>query len=96
MNTLEWATLLEECRSSGMSIKSWCEKRGITYRKYLYWTAKLQKQKQWVQVVVEPDAPRIMKENINIHCGKWTVNISEGMSIELISKVIRVVNEICS
>ena len=27
----EWATIIKECRSSGMHVKEWCEMKGIKY-----------------------------------------------------------------
>ena len=33
----EWSTKIAECRSSGMSVKAWCEKQGIPAKRYYYW-----------------------------------------------------------
>ena len=33
----EWAARIAECRSSGMSVKGWCESQGIAIKKYYYW-----------------------------------------------------------
>ena len=33
----EWSARIAECRSSGMSVKGWCESQGITIKKYYYW-----------------------------------------------------------
>ena len=33
----EWALAIQECRSSGLSVKQWCRERGITTTTYYRW-----------------------------------------------------------
>ena len=33
----EWSGRIAECRSSGMSVKSWCEAQRIAIKTYYYW-----------------------------------------------------------
>lgn len=33
----EWALAIQECRSSGVSVKQWCRERGITTTTYYRW-----------------------------------------------------------
>jgi hypothetical protein len=39
----EWQALITECqtRKKGITIKSWCEQKGISYDSYKYWKEKL-------------------------------------------------------
>jgi hypothetical protein len=33
----QWIGIIKECRSSGNSVKSWCEEKGISEKSYFYW-----------------------------------------------------------
>ena len=33
----EWTARIAECRSSGMTVKAWCEAQGISIKTYYYW-----------------------------------------------------------
>ena len=33
----EWSARIMECRSSGMTVKAWCEGQGISIKTYYYW-----------------------------------------------------------
>ena len=52
----EWTTRIGECRASGMSVKAWCETRGISVKTYYYW------EERYVEKVKEqallPSAPQ--------------------------------------
>lgn len=37
----QWADTVKECRSSGKTIKSWCEEQGINLKSYYYWQRKV-------------------------------------------------------
>ena len=36
-NLQRWAEAIQECRSSGLSVKAWCETEGITTTTYYRW-----------------------------------------------------------
>lgn len=53
-NLAEWSRQVEECRTSGLSVRSWCEQHQIAvstfhYRQQRVWKA-LQKSSQFVEV----------------------------------------------
>ena len=55
-NLTEWSRQVEECRNSGLSVRSWCEQHQIAvstfyYRQQKVWKA-LQKSSQFVEVPV--------------------------------------------
>lgn len=33
----EWKERVAACRSSGMSVRGWCQEQGIAYKTYYYW-----------------------------------------------------------
>lgn len=103
MNTSDWINLIEECQSSGLKIKHWCEKNGITYRQYRYWFKKLQNQtKQWAQVAVNDvstesiESINSISSEIKLYCGKWTITVENEVSLKLFSDVLKAVDAVCS
>ena len=61
-NLAEWSRQVEECRSSGLSVRSWCERNGIAvstfhYRQQKVWDA-LQRRNQFVEVPLQVDEYR--------------------------------------
>lgn len=37
----QWSDTVKECRSSGKTIKGWCEEQGISLKSYYYWQRKV-------------------------------------------------------
>ena len=61
-NIAEWSRQVEECRNSGLSVRSWCEQHQIAvstfhYRQQKVWKA-LQKSSQFVEVPLSFDDSR--------------------------------------
>lgn len=93
MNKAEWLEVIEKCQVSGISIKSWCEQNGLKYSSYLYWARKIKNEtREWAQVNVQ--AATVSKE-IKICCNKWTIIADEGVSIGLLTNVLKAVNSVC-
>ena len=40
-NAQQWHALIQEQKSSGLSIRSWCEKNGINQSRFFYWKRRL-------------------------------------------------------
>ena len=58
-NLAEWSRQFEECRNSGLSMRSWCEQHQIAvstfhYRQQKVWKA-LQKSSKFIEVPLSPD-----------------------------------------
>ena len=93
MSKAEWLEIVEKCQTSGNSIKSWCEQNGLKYSKYLYWARKIKGEKrEWAQVSIPTTT--ISKE-IKICCNKWTIIANEGVSISLLTDVLKAVDSVC-
>lgn len=37
----QWTSLIQECRSSGLSVRQWCAQNGIIEGSYYYWLKKI-------------------------------------------------------
>jgi hypothetical protein len=40
----KWATIIQECRATGMSVKDWCLENNVNKDQYFYWQRKIRKQ----------------------------------------------------
>ena len=38
-----WQKLIDECQSSGMTVKAWCEANDVSDKSYYYWLKKIRK-----------------------------------------------------
>ena len=38
-----WQKLIDECQSSGITVKAWCEANGVSDKSYYYWLKKIRK-----------------------------------------------------
>ncbi len=50
-----WATVIQECNSSGLSNREFCRQRGIAEKSFYYWQRKLRQQ------IVESAAPQLVQ-----------------------------------
>ena len=50
----QWAVLIQECKSSGMTNKDFCIQRGISEKSFYYWQRKFREQ------LVEVAAPQLV------------------------------------
>lgn len=93
MGEAEWKKVIEECHTSGISIKSWCKQQGIKYSSYQYWARKIKNQSQrWAQV--QQTLPETNTE-IKILCKSiLTIAVKDKVSLELLEDVLKVVNKL--
>lgn len=50
-----WAMVIQECNSSGLSNREFCRQRGIAEKNFYYWRRKLRQQ------IVESEAPQLVQ-----------------------------------
>ncbi len=51
----QWKQIIQECRMSGLSNKTYCQERGISEKTYYYWLGKVR------TAAAEQAAPQIME-----------------------------------
>ena len=52
----EWATRMQDCRSSGLTVRAWCERQGITSSTYYRWERELLDE---VETAPPPSVPAV-------------------------------------
>lgn len=105
----QWRQRITECRSSGMSVKNWCESNGLceqTYYKYL----KKFRQEMCDTLPVPVQAPEKSiafkklevisplpdtKAAVIIHLPNATLEINEGASQQTVQAVLLALQSIC-
>lgn len=81
-NLAEWSRQVEECRSSGLSVRAWCEQAHIAvstfhYRQQKVWKA-LQRQNQFVEVPVSIDQCCSTSIAATVQIGEVRADIHNG------------------
>ena len=85
-NLLLWEQRIKEVKNSGMTIKEWCEKNGISKHKYSYWKHKIITMKEKPAEKVEfAEITSTISENNNL-----LSNSSEYDDFKLLYKDIQV------
>ena len=52
----EWAARMQDCRGSGLTVRAWCERQGITSSTYYRWERELLDE---VETAPPPSAPAV-------------------------------------
>lgn len=81
-NLAEWSRQVEKCRSSGLSVRAWCDQNRIAvstfhYRQQKVWKA-LQRQNQFVEVPVSLDQCCSANIAATVQIGEVRADIHNG------------------
>ncbi|MGO5024618.1 IS66 family insertion sequence element accessory protein TnpA [Lawsonibacter sp. LCP25S3_G6] len=86
-----WSERIAACRSSGISVRAWCEGNGISTASYYKWQKKLfclaaQTAPQFAEVCVAPAA----KISATVHLGNVSVDVHSGADAETTAMVLQI------
>lgn len=86
-----WSERIAACRSSGISVRDWCEGNGISTASYYKWQKKLfclaaQTAPQFAEVCVAPAA----KISATVHLGNVSVDVHSGADAETTAMVLQI------
>ena len=104
----EWSVRIAECRSSGMSVKGWCESQGIAIKKYYYWEKRfIAEATQQLSFPAPRQAALLMRINpdtmpdsdvadvgsgITIRHGESVITLPAGSSAEAVADLVKALN----
>lgn len=110
MRLMQWAPIVHECRGSGMAVKVWCLENNINEKQFYYWQRRVreevfhtmernesQSQPNFVQLEAPADSLRntsSFRTDMIIHIGNNILEISNNVSEELLSKVLKVMSDV--
>ena len=103
-----WSGRIAECRSSGKTVKAWCEAEGVSSKTYYYWEKRIVAEaSQEANLPVTTQSSMLMRVNpetpseedkgsreacITIRHGKSTIALPTGSSVETIADLVKALN----
>ena len=93
-NLAEWTRQVEECRNSGLSVRSWCEQHQIAvstfrYRQQKVWKA-LQKNNRFVEVPLSIDENQNNNIAATVRIGSICAEVHNGADESTLAALFRV------
>ena len=104
----EWSARIAECRTSGKSVKAWCNEQGIAIKTYYYWEKKfVTEAMQQVSLPASRQAGLLMRINpdtmpsgemgtiensIIIRHGESVITLPAGSSAETVAELVKALN----
>ena len=101
----EWALTVQECRSSGKSVKQWCIENKIKATTYYRWEREIlgdagknrnKPERSGTAVFAELPAPikqyrQVSRQYATLHIGNISIDIYSGMDAELLKTLLEAV-----
>ena len=103
-----WATLIQECRASGVMIKDWCEQNNINKDRFYYWQRKVreaacqavtettipaQRFAEVPSVISDTTAVDTVRAELTIRVGGAAISVSNTTDLSLLKAVIEVLKD---
>ncbi|MBP2032803.1 putative transposase [Clostridium algifaecis] len=105
-----WMPIISKCHKSGMSVRAWCIQNNINEKKFYYWQRRIrgeafktlkrnesENQANFVQLPIHNNTLKSIpsfKPDIIIHIQDNVLEISNTVSEELLSKVLKVISDV--
>ncbi len=99
--TQEWGLAIQECRSSGLSVREWCRQRGVTTTTYYRWEREVLSSirrkdaaDRSAAVFVELPAPQplrnVSERTVTLNLGKGSIDLYQEMSPEMLRTLVEI------
>ena len=104
----EWSARIAECRTSGKSVKAWCNEQGIAIKTYYYWEKKFvteaihqvslpSSRQAGLLMQVNPDAMpgsnvADIGTGVTIRHGESVITVPAGSSAEAVADLVKALN----
>lgn len=109
MRLTQWTPIIRECRNSGMSVRAWCIQNNVKEKQFYYWQRRIrgelfdsmkkiqpESQPNFVPLPAPSDSLRnsSFSADMVVHIGNSTLELSNTVSEELLSKVLKVLCDV--
>ena len=86
-----WAMVIRECNSSGLSNREFCRQRGISEKSYYYWLRKLRSQMAETAVpqLVQLDPAPLQDDMLQIQYRGAELKLPAGVDMDAVSALLR-------
>ena len=86
-----WATLIQECNSSGLTKREFCLQRGISEKSYYYWLRKLRNQtaKTAESHLIKLDSTPNGEDILHIRYHGAELRLPSGVDMDVVAALLR-------
>ena len=87
-----WAMLIQECNSSGLTKREFCQQRGISEKSYYYWLRKLRSQivtSSTSPQLVQLDTEALSDDILQIQYRGAELKLPSGVDMEAVAVLLR-------
>ena len=86
-----WAMVIQECSSSGLSNREFCRQRGISEKTYYYWLRKLRSQMAEAAVpqLVQLEPVPVQDDMLQIHYRGAELKLPAGVDVDAVAALLR-------
>ena len=88
-----WAMVIQECNSSGLSNREFCRQRGISEKSYYYWLRKFRSQMAEVAaprvVQLEPAPVPVQDDMLQIQYRGAELKLPAGVDMDAVAALLR-------
>ena len=86
-----WAMVIRECNSSGLSNREFCRQRGISEKSYYYWLRKLRSQMAETAVpqLVQLDPTPLQNDMLQIQYRGAELKLPAGVDMDAVVALLR-------
>lgn len=99
-----WISRIDDYRTSGESVASWCERHQVTPRQLNYWLRKFKQAEpptpannrpQWIALNLHEEETSTEVPPIHIKVGGATIQVRHGFEPTLLADVVRTLKTLC-
>ncbi len=93
----EWAQIISQCLSSGMSNREFCRQNGIPEKKFYYWLRKLREKSTEGEIIlcrVESESSQSAGYNVSLKYHDADIEVSKNTDPDALKLALRVLSEI--
>ena len=85
----EWQQRIHDCRSSGMSVKAWCQQNGISTGSYYFHLRKIRESVLEENQIIPLEPPKpVSSTDIRIESAGITITLPETVTPEQLAAVL--------
>ena len=92
----QWAMVVQECRSSGMTNREYCRQRGISEKSFYYWLRKFRGQMAEAAgpQIVQLESPVISTDMLQIQYRGAELRLPAGVDMDAVSVLLRAIQSL--
>ena len=92
----QWAMVVQECRSSGLTNREYCRQRGISEKSFYYWLRKFRGQMAEAAgpQIVQLESPVISTDMLQIQYRGAELRLPAGVDMNAVSALLRAIQSL--